>query len=109
MKQERIELRTSKGDRDRFIEAATFTGMTLSAFLRQAALEKSEIVLKNKYDLTLSDRDRDLFLDALESKEKPNKKLKDAFKKYEGIKTSKIKTSSNRKTSSRIKRMKTTT
>lgn len=68
------------------MEAAAFTGMTLSAFLRQAALEKSEIVLKNRDALTLSDRDRELFLEALENPPKPNKRLKEAFNKYHKLK-----------------------
>lgn len=107
MKQERLELRTSKVDRARFAEAAAFTGMTLSAFLRQAALEKSEIVLKNRDDLTLSNRDRDLFLEALEKPTKPNKQLREAFKKYQNLRKGNIKTPSAKKTRSRIKKLKT--
>lgn len=92
MKQDRIELRASEGERTRFIKAAAFTGMTLSAFLRQAALEKSETVLKNRDALTLSDRDRDLFLEALENPPKPNKQLQEAFNKYHKLKNCSIKT-----------------
>lgn len=91
MKQDRIELRASHKERDRLLEAAMFSGMTLSAFLRQAALEKSEDVLKSRDTLSLSDRDRDLFLSALEAPPKPNKSLHQAFQKYKkqksGIKT----------------------
>lgn len=82
MKQDRIALRASQRERNRLLEAATFTGMTLSAFLRQAALEKSDEILKSRDDLILSDRDRDLFLDALENPPKPNKRLQQAFNKY---------------------------
>jgi uncharacterized protein (DUF1778 family) len=83
MKQDRIELRASQKERERLLEAATFTGMSLSAFLRQAALEKSQVVLKSRDILTLSDRDRDLFLNALENPPEANKRLRQAFKNYQ--------------------------
>ena len=84
MKQDRIELRASQKERERLLEAATFTGMSLSAFLRQAALEKSQVVLKSRDILTLSDRDkRNLFLDALENPPEANKRLRQAFKNYQ--------------------------
>lgn len=88
MKEDRIELRASQRERERLVEAAMFTGMTLSSFLRQAALEKSDNVLKTRDTITLSDRDRDLFLDALENPPKPNKHLKQAFKTYKELKSS---------------------
>lgn len=88
MKGDRIELRASQKERERLLEAAIFTGTTLSAFLRQAALEKSEEVLKHRDTITLSDRDRDIFMDALENPPKPNKRLIEAFKFYKERKTS---------------------
>lgn len=87
MKQDRIALRASQKERDRLIEAAAYTGMSLSAFLRQAALEKSDDVLKNRDILTLSDKDRDIFLKALENPPKPNKRLQQAFVNYHKLKS----------------------
>lgn len=83
MRQERLDLRASPKERQRFLETAVFSGMTLSGFLRKAALEKSNIVLKSKNTLTLSNRDRDIFLDALENPLKANKHLQKAFKTYQ--------------------------
>jgi uncharacterized protein (DUF1778 family) len=107
MKQDRIALRTSQKERERLSEAAIFTGMTLSCFLRQAALEKSDEVLKNRDNITLSDRDRDLFLNALENPPKPNERLKKAFKNYEnkknGINTSRPSTKRHRSEGKRTK------
>lgn len=99
MKQDRIELRASRKERELLLEAATCSGMTLSGFLRQAALEKSDNVLKNRDILTLSDRDRDLFLHALENPPQPNKRLLQAFKTYKRRKniTPKVSTKSKRK------------
>ncbi len=89
MKQDRIELRASQKERERFLEAAHFSGMSLSAFIRLAALEKSEDILRTKESLTLSDRDRDVFLEALENPPKPNKRLQQAFKAYQKRKVGK--------------------
>ncbi len=97
MKLDRIELRASQREREQLLEAAQFSGMTLSSFLRQAALEKSEDILKSRDSLTLSNRDRDLFLGALESLPKPNKRLQKAFKTYQQRKSS-VRTSSAVKT-----------
>lgn len=85
MKQDRIELRASERERARFLEAAVFSGMSLSAFLRQAALEKSEDILKSRDSLILTNKDRDLFLEALENPPKPNKRLQKAFRSYQKI------------------------
>lgn len=104
MKHDRIELRASQMERERLLEAATFTGMSLSAFLRHAALEKSNDVLRNRDKITLSDKDRDLFLDALENPPKPNKRLKEAFINYHKRKN--IANSPIRKSRTRIKKLK---
>lgn len=107
MKQDRIELRASQKERERLLEAANFKGMTLSSFLRQVALEKSDDILRNRDDLTLSDRDRDLFLEALENPPKANKRLQQAFKRYKKMKTD-TDVGSSKTGVSRIKRKKTT-
>lgn len=86
MKQGRIELRATEKERKLLLEAAEYSGMSLSAFLRQAALEKSDDILRRRDILTLSDRDRDLFLEALENPPKPNKRLKLAVYKYKKLK-----------------------
>lgn len=82
MKGDRVEFRTSQGERIQFERAASYLGMNLSAFLRMAALEKSAEIVKENNILILSDHDRDLFLNALENPPKPNKNLKKAFAEY---------------------------
>lgn len=83
LKEDRIEFKASQKERERLLEAATFTGMTLSAFLRQAVLEKSAEILKYSDKVTLSDNDRDLFLAALENPPKANERLQQAFITYQ--------------------------
>lgn len=62
--------------------AAAFLGINLSSFIRLAALERSAEILKGSNTLILSDKDRDVFLKALENPPKPNIKLKRAFLAY---------------------------
>lgn len=107
MKHDRIELRASQRERERLLEAAAFTGMSLSAFLRQAALEKSNDVLKSRDVITLSDKDRDLFLEALENPPKANKRLQQAFNSYQKIKSTLNDPSPAKKTRQKSKKSKT--
>ena len=83
MKQDRIELRASHEERLRLFEAANLVGQTLSSFLRQAALEKSDEILKHQDILSLSDKDRMIFLNACENPPSSNKRLEKAFQTYE--------------------------
>ena len=81
-KQDRVEFRTSHQEREQIEKAAAFLGMNISAYLRMVALERSTEVIKNSRTLLLSDRDRDVFLAALERPPNPNKNLKKAFTEY---------------------------
>ncbi len=81
MREDRVEFRTSHQEREQFELAASCLGVNLSAFLRMAALERSCEILKSSNTIVLSDRDRDLFLAALENPPKP-KNLKKALTKY---------------------------
>ena len=81
-KEERVEFRTTHTEREKFETAATYLGVNLSAFLRMAALSQAAEVLKSNRTLTLSDRDRDIFLAALENPPKANEHLKKAIVDY---------------------------
>ncbi len=82
MKQDRIEFRTNHEERQQIETAASFLGMNTSAYLRMVALERSVEILRTSETLTLSDRDRDLFLQALENPPKLNETLKEALIEY---------------------------
>jgi len=82
MKHDRVEFRTSHEEREQFKIAADFLGVNLSAFLRMAALERSAEIVKGSQSLILSDKDRDIFMAALENPPKPNKNLKRAYADY---------------------------
>lgn len=80
---DRIEFRTLTSEKAQFTTAATLLGINLSTFVRMAALEKSNAILKENNTLVLSDRDRDTFLKALENPPQPNENLKKAFLEYQ--------------------------
>lgn len=85
MKQDRIEIRTSEGERKQFEEAACLSGMNLSEFMRRTALEKSYEIIRKNNSIILSNEDRDAFLNALEHPPEPNQKLKQAVKHYKRL------------------------
>lgn len=72
---ERIDLRTTSTVKTAIQRAADRLGLTLSAFISQKAYEAAQRVLSEE-TLILSDRDRDLFLAALEGPPAPNAELK---------------------------------
>lgn len=85
MKQDRIEFRTNQEEKQQMEAAAHFMGVNLSTFLRMIALERSAEILKKRDSLLLSDRDRDAFLQALETPPKPNQALKEALLEYRNL------------------------
>jgi uncharacterized protein (DUF1778 family) len=82
MKQDRIEFRSSHSERIQMERAALVLGMNLSSYLRMAALERSEEILRESSTFILQNKERDEFLTALENPIKPNKALKQALKHY---------------------------
>ena len=81
-KTERITARVPVDIRATLIEAAAFSGSTLNQFLVQAAIEKAQSVIEKERVIQLSYDDATVFFEALENPPKPNKKLKEAVKKY---------------------------
>lgn len=80
MKQDRVEIRTSSGEKKQFEAAALFLGMNISSFMRMSALEKSTEVLRKSRSIVLSDEDQNAFLEALQNPPRPNKAMKKAAK-----------------------------
>ncbi len=81
-KHERITARVSEHVKDTLTVAADLTGATLNQFLIQAALEKAENIIEKDKMIYLSDKDAQVFFNALDNPPEPNKKLKNAFKNY---------------------------
>jgi len=82
MKDTRIEFRSSPQEKDLLMLAAQLSGVKVSAFLRNAALEAANETIQANETMKLSNRDRDLFLQALDNPPEPTARLKKAMKKY---------------------------
>lgn len=79
---ERITARVSEQIKETLIAAADLTGATLNQFLVQSALEKAENIIEKDKLIHLSNKDAQLFFDALENPPEPNTKLINAIKNY---------------------------
>ncbi len=70
-KQDRIDLRVVEAIKAQFAEAAETCGMNLSTFMIAAAQEQVARAQRRNQAVVLSDRDRDLFLAALDRSARP--------------------------------------
>ncbi len=76
----RINLRTSPEAKALIERAAAIMGSTVSGFMLQNAYEAARKVVAGQDIITLSDRDRDAFLSALENPPEPTQALIDLMR-----------------------------
>jgi len=76
----RINLRTSPEVKELIERAAAMTGATVSSFMLQNSSEVARRVLAQQEIITLSDRDRDAFLKALDNPPEPTQALIDLMR-----------------------------
>ncbi len=82
-KQARFELRLSKEDKLLFEKASQLAGYkTLSSFAILTLREYALKIIQEKEQILVSQKEKELFFDAIFSDIKPNEKLKKAAKKY---------------------------
>lgn len=79
---ERIDLRTSVETKALIARAAAAAGMSVSAFLLSAAQERAQAVLNQTDSLTLTPRDWEAFVTALDHLDQPRPKLSAAMERY---------------------------
>jgi uncharacterized protein (DUF1778 family) len=79
---ERIDLRTSAETKALITRAAATAGMSLSAFLLNAAQERAEVLLNEAESLTLTPRDWEAFFTALDNIDQPRPRLTAAMERY---------------------------
>jgi uncharacterized protein (DUF1778 family) len=72
----RINLRTSPEAKALIERAAALMGTTVSGFMLQNAFEAAQRLVAQHEIITLSDRDRDAFLAAMDEPDEPNDALK---------------------------------
>ena len=76
----RINLRTSQELKDLIERAASMSGATVSSFMLQSAADVARRMLAQQEVITLSDRDRDIFLKALDNPSEPTRALIDLMR-----------------------------
>lgn len=78
---DRINLRTPHETKAVIEQAAELIGTSLSAFMLTHAYEAAKRVISEQQMLTLSNRDRDAFLDALENPPAANEALRELLRR----------------------------
>jgi uncharacterized protein (DUF1778 family) len=81
-KDSRIDLRLTKEQKALLEKAASLKGVSLSAYTLLHLLPQAQQDIDNQEKLSLTNRDRDLFLSALENPAKLKGKLKTAIAEY---------------------------
>lgn len=82
--QARFDTRLTKSQKALFERAASLGGFkTLSAFVIQSAQEKASIIIEKHEQILASEKDKEVFFNALLNSNKPNEALKNAVKSYE--------------------------
>ncbi len=82
-KDERIEIRISSYDKRILQKAQKLSGdKSFSSFIIRIVKEQSEEIIEKKDKIIASERDREVFFDAVFGKSNPNQNLIEAAKKY---------------------------
>jgi uncharacterized protein (DUF1778 family) len=81
-KDSRIDLRLTREQKALLEKAASLKGVSLSAYTLLHLLPQAQQDIDNQERLSLTNRDRDLFLSALENPAKLKGKLKTAIAEY---------------------------
>lgn len=82
----RFDTRLSKEQKLYLEKAAQLAGFkSLSAFILQTAQEKAKEIIRENEAILASERDRDIFFEALMNPAEPNDALKNAAAKYKRL------------------------
>ena len=81
----RLEARLTEEQKALFQHAADLTGRSLTEFVVSSAQEVAARAVREHEVLTLSGRDRQAFVDALLKPNLPNKRLRQAARRYRSI------------------------
>jgi uncharacterized protein (DUF1778 family) len=82
IKSERLNLRLDEISKKKIEQAAAVLQSSVNSFIIATVLEKAEEIIQRHEEMILSDRDRDIFLDALVNPPVPNEALRKAFQEY---------------------------
>lgn len=80
-KNERVDLRITKEDKELLDQASRVLGLSLSSYILSVILKQARFDLIQNERLVLSNQDRELLLNALNDPAEPNEALKGLFRK----------------------------
>ncbi len=90
LKQSRFELRLSESDKKILEKASAISGYnTLTNFVMSIIKKQATQIIDDYERILASEKDKEIFFDAILSNSVPNDKLKDAVKKYSDSTTTK--------------------
>jgi uncharacterized protein (DUF1778 family) len=78
----RFDFRIEPTRKEMIEQAASLLGMSLTQFAKTALIDRAQEVVRQHTATVLSDRDRDIFLAALDADIKPNVAARRAIKRY---------------------------
>lgn len=78
----RLDVRLAQRAKEKIEEAALVSHQTLTDFVVTSLLRASDEALKHHQTIRLTNRDRDLFLAALDADEQPNPALRKAARRF---------------------------
>ena len=81
-KVERLEARVSKREKDLFAKAAAIQGRSLTEFVISSLHDTAMRIIESHKVIKLTERDSEVFVNALLNPPEPNKNLKAAAKRY---------------------------
>ena len=79
----RLDVRLDPDRKTLVEQAASLLGQTVSSFTVSTLVREAREVIERFGSILLGDRDRDVFLAALDNPPKPNARLKKAFKAHD--------------------------
>lgn len=83
VKSERIDIRVSPEEKEIFLKAQKLSGeRSFTAFITRIIKSKSLEIIEKNEQILASDRDREIFFEALMKDQEPNQVLKEAADKY---------------------------
>ena len=84
-KRDRMHLRLDAASKRRLERAASYANKSVSEFVLANAIEAAEKIIGEHERMVVSDRDRDVFFEAILNPSEPNKALRDAMKWYRDL------------------------
>ena len=82
IKKQYIQLRTTDLSKNIIQKAAQSLGESMTAFIMRVVLEKSNEILTEHQNVSLSSKDQELFFDLIENPDQKTTKLTKAYKRF---------------------------